>query len=634
MSYQALYRVWRPQTFDELVGQTMIANTLKNAVKDNQPSHAYLFTGSRGTGKTSTAKILAKAVNCPDQTDGNPCNECELCRGITEDMVSDVIEIDAASNNGVDEIRDLRENVRYAPTQAQYKVYIIDEVHMLTTGAFNALLKTLEEPPAQVIFILATTEPHRIPTTIISRTQRFDFQRIKDPDLMAQMEKILGEEGIDYEEEALAIISRAANGGMRDSLSLLDQSISYALGQKVTTKVTLEVSGSLDQRYYVDYLLKVYQGESEEALQILEQQFHVGKQASRFLEELFLFSRDMLLTLHTSQNHTLLTDDQIAPIREQIDAEFYYLLIDQLNNTQYQMRVSTHPDLYLEMLTVQVANRVLLQETKGTVKPVASSAVHTSTDSNVIQGLENRIQQLEGQLSDLIQQTQSIVNLPSQEKKTQTQVQRSRPRHLDTFYQQDLNDIYQVLNVATRDHLQNIKSQWERILNALPVQERNLFRGTQPLAAGTGRVLLGFERRTFCGAVQGNRELNDLLTHVSAEYLEEQVTFSYVLEQEWPEVRKNYRILWEQNNRQPIILQQEQPHEDKASEDAEEALDPATESVLEPSSPTPASVEEAVLDQPLEESIPQEIDENSEIPEVVQKAIDIFGEDNIEIKNQ
>ena len=216
MSYQALYRVWRPQRFRDLVGQQIVSTTLKNAIITKKISHAYLFAGPRGTGKTSAAKIFAKAVNCHHQTDGEPCNKCELCQAITAGQLNDVIEIDAASNNGVEQIRDIRDKVKYAPTQADYKVYIIDEVHMLSTGAFNALLKTLEEPPANVIFILATTEPHKIPLTIISRVQRFDFRRISAKDAFERMKYILDQKKVSYQEDALWVIANAAEGGMRD----------------------------------------------------------------------------------------------------------------------------------------------------------------------------------------------------------------------------------------------------------------------------------------------------------------------------------------------------------------------------------------------------------------------------------
>lgn len=213
MSYQALYRVWRPQTFEDLVGQDMITKTLKNALATKQTTHAYLFAGPRGTGKTSCAKLFAKALNCPNQVNGDPCNECEICKAITAGRLNDVIEIDAASNNGVEEIRDIRDKVKYAPTQADYKVYIIDEVHMLSTSAFNALLKTLEEPPANVVFILATTDPHKIPATIISRTQRFDFKRITSGAILERMEYILKQKQFEYDEQALNVIARAAEGG-------------------------------------------------------------------------------------------------------------------------------------------------------------------------------------------------------------------------------------------------------------------------------------------------------------------------------------------------------------------------------------------------------------------------------------
>ena len=294
MSYQALYRVWRPQVFSDLVGQEFITKTLKNALLTKQTTHAYLFTGPRGTGKTSAAKIFAKAINCQNQKDGEPCNQCETCKAITAGRLNDVIEIDAASNNGVEEIRDIRDKAKYAPTQADYKVYIIDEVHMLSTGAFNALLKTLEEPPANVVFILATTEPHKIPTTIISRTQRFDFRRITPQAILKRMEYILQQKDFTYDEAALKVIAKAAEGGMRDALSILDQVLSFGDNQ-VTLDNALLVTGSVTRDNLTKYLHQVVAKDTSSALATIHEILEDGKDAKRLIEDLINYCRDLLL---------------------------------------------------------------------------------------------------------------------------------------------------------------------------------------------------------------------------------------------------------------------------------------------------------------------------------------------------
>ena len=586
MSYQALYRVWRPQNFDQLVGQSMIADTLKNAIKNEQLSHAYLFTGPRGTGKTSAAKILSKAVNCPHQVDGNPCNECELCQGITAGQVADVIEIDAASNNGVEEIRDLRDKVRYAPTQAAYKVYIIDEVHMLTTGAFNALLKTLEEPPAQVLFILATTEPHKIPATIMSRTQRFDFQRLRDRDIIAHMWHILEEYQVDYEEEALAIIARASNGGMRDSLSLLDQSLSFN-NEEVTVATALQVSGSFDQITYVQYIVALYQREVEVALGILEEQLQAGKQASRFIEELILFSRDVLLTMHSSANKTLLSEAELQPLLDVVPASFYYTLIDGLNEAQNQMRFSNQPDLYLEVMTVQLVEQPSLQVTAG-----AGGSAGTPADDASVQALRQKIAELEEQLSQVFQQLKGqetkLDDLSRQSpsdrlkvaplnegdsagkqvaaKKEEPLVPRPRPKSPGTAYRLRLQEVYNVLNVATRQHIVSMKQHWPVILNELTPQQRARLIGTQPLAAGPNHTLISFDNRQMCGLVQNDPMLKQMLENIASEKMGESTKLAFILASEWPQERQNYKLLHDRNGGQPVVIEDTEEEQEEEQE--------------------------------------------------------------------
>ena len=354
MSYTALYRKYRPDTFDDVKGQDHVVTTLRNQIIAGRTSHAYLFTGSRGTGKTSVAKILAKAVNCENPQNGSPCNECEVCRAIQSGASLNVIEIDAASNNGVDNVRQIREEVAYPPTEGKFKVYIIDEVHMLTPSAFNALLKTLEEPPSYVIFILATTEAHKVPVTILSRCQRYDFHRISQEEITLRLQDLLEKEGVRAEEQALRYIARKAEGGMRDALSLTDQCISFYLGEELTYRKVLDVLGAVDTEVLGGLFEAIAAGDVREVFSRLDDMIFRGRELTQLVVDLTEYVRDLVVVKSTTDAEDILdvTEEGLALLEE--DARLVSLqelvrFIRILSELSSQLRFSTSKRTLLEV---------------------------------------------------------------------------------------------------------------------------------------------------------------------------------------------------------------------------------------------------------------------------------------------
>ena len=359
MSYMALYRKFRPGGFDEVKGQDHISQTLQNQIKANRIGHAYLFCGTRGTGKTSVAKIFAKAVNCQNPKDGSPCGECEMCRSISEGRSMNVIEIDAASNNGVDNIREIREEVAYRPTEGKYKVYIIDEVHMLSIGAFNALLKTLEEPPEYVIFILATTEAHKIPITILSRCQRYDFKRISIDTISDRLMDLMSREQVEVEEKAIRYIAKAADGSMRDALSLLDQCIAFYLGQKLTYDHVLEVLGAVDTEVFSRLLREIIQKDVVKVLKSVEELVMQGRELGQLTTDFTWYLRNLLLVRSSDNMEDVLDVSSENLVRLKEEAQMiesntlirYIRIFSELSN---QLKYATQKRVLLEVAMIKL----------------------------------------------------------------------------------------------------------------------------------------------------------------------------------------------------------------------------------------------------------------------------------------
>lgn len=353
MSYIALYRQWRPLTFDDIKGQDHITVTLKNGVISGRITHAYLFTGAHGTGKTTTAKVLARAVNCLSPNNGNPCNECCVCRGILSGSLLDVIEIDAASNNGVDNIREIRDEVNYCPSQARYKVYIIDEIHMLSGGAFNALLKTLEEPPAHVIFILATTEPHKLPATILSRCQRYDFRRVSIEDIVKRIKFIAAETGVNLNDDAALLIGRLSEGSVRDAISLLDQV--FTLGRKdVTYEDVIYIAGIAHDESISDIADSIYNCDIDKVIELVNDVSSAGKSMSQFISDIIVYFRNLLVLGMTQGNTNLIYSNRkvletMKKHAELYDKQMLIRIIRELSSAASEIKRSDHQRVFVEI---------------------------------------------------------------------------------------------------------------------------------------------------------------------------------------------------------------------------------------------------------------------------------------------
>ncbi|WP_046228503.1 DNA polymerase III subunit gamma/tau [Paenibacillus dauci] len=403
MEHIALYRAWRPQSFQDMVGQQHIIQTLQNAIREERISHAYLFNGPRGTGKTSAAKILAKAINCEKGPAIEPCNECETCKRITSGNIMDVLEIDAASNRGVEEIRDLREKVKYAPTEVRRKVYIIDEVHMLTTEAFNALLKTLEEPPGHVVFILATTEPHRLPATIISRCQRFDFRRVSLQEQTERLQLISEQEGLESERDALEYIARLSDGGMRDALSILDQVSSFTEG-KITYPQVLQMTGGIASEQFAELASALLQNDVGKVLHMVESFMQEGKSAEKCMENLLYYFRDVLMIKMIPQAGDL-TERMLNPenFRETAAAftkEQLFAMIDTLNHYQTEMKYATQPQMLFEVALLKLSSIPGGNASENSAGVVTTSG--GSADAGEIRQLKQQLAALEQKLDQAL----------------------------------------------------------------------------------------------------------------------------------------------------------------------------------------------------------------------------------------
>lgn len=517
MAYTALYREWRPKTFNDVVGQEHITTTLKNQILNHRIAHAYLFCGTRGTGKTSTAKVFAKALNCLNLQDGEPCNECEMCRKINEGLAIDVTELDAASNNGVDKIRDIIDDVKYPPQEAKYKVYIMDEVHMLSAGAVNAFLKTLEEPPNNVIFILATTDPQKLPITILSRCQRFDFKRINNNEITARLRKIVDDQNVLADERSLNLIARVSDGAMRDSLSILDQAISMGNGN-VDYNTVVSMLGLVTNEHLFNLTNAVIQRSVEKSIGIIEDVIYSGKDIYLFIKDLITHYRNLLMAKVTNNPEEVLdmSEENIALIKEQsarLRAEEIMRCIRILQEAENNAKLSKQARLYCELAIIKMCK----------IEYDTSSEVMLTRLNKLEENLKNgsiKVATVEFQNNNINAVKKSINNVESK-KPTQTQhIEETLSGNSDSRI--TINDVQK----AWRDILEAFKARRAMVISSL-------IQIGKPIACANGIVTVQFEKQyQFSRDRLSESKNKPIINEVFSEILQENIKVNFVVEED------------------------------------------------------------------------------------------------------
>ncbi len=596
MSYKALYRIYRPKDFNEVAGQTHITTTLKNALANDKVAHAYLFSGPRGTGKTSIAKIFAKAVNCTKAPIDNPCNECDNCKGIQEGAISDIIEIDAASNNGVDEIREIRDKVKYLPGYVKYKVYIIDEVHMLSTGAFNALLKTLEEPPAHVIFILCTTEPQKIPLTIHSRCQRFDFKAITTKEIIGKLKEIIDSEQINIDQNAINQIALYAEGGLRDAISLLDQVRSYS-PEHITENDVNQISGAVSTETQLKLAESLIKSDSTVAIDYLNSLITEGKEVKKITYNLIEFFRDILMVKNLrrlDENNTLYKNDDFIKITETISNRRTFQIIDILNKVYNEIKWSNDPKIHLELAFIKITDQEVDSESKlisiiddlesriiklennptptftQTAPPMSKKETEDiveeenltieeeeSEDIPLVEE-DNTIEMTEEESIEEFNLFDSIEDEPEPQEKQEPEILKKDDKPIDVIVSSDLNDTYpieyieDVLNNGDKDDKRHLIESWNRLRRSATTEEEKhiaqILEAGSVAASNKKRIIILFPSPSICNKLMTPSNKNIVKSVLRNTYLRD-IDFMALPEDIFKKVSGEFVALWREGHR-------------------------------------------------------------------------------------